>query len=181
MKKVFFGFIFHKLMGWTGRISVALPDKCIIAIAPHTSNWDFLIGELFAHTYGWKSKFMMKKEWFFWPLRPLLKKMGGIPINRGRKTSTVEQTVEMAKNTKTFHLGITPEGTRKPNPNWKHGFYYIALGAKIPIVPVAIDYRTKSIVAEMILQPGGDATADMRKIKRYFSRFTGKHSENFAV
>lgn len=181
MKNRFFEFIFHKVMGWHEHITITLPEKCIIAIAPHTSNWDFIVGEMFIHYYGWRSGFMMKKDWFFWPMGPILKKMGGVPIDRNKKGSTVEQTIEIAKAAKRFHLGITPEGTRKPNPNWKHGFYYIAVGANIPIIPIAIDYRTKAIIAEQIWQPTDNADEGMKKLKQYFAQFQGKHPENFKI
>ena len=117
----------------------------------------------------------MKKDWFFWPLGPILKRMGGIPIDRSHKTSTVEQMIEIFKQKQIFHLGITPEGTRKANPNWKKGFYYIAQGANVPIVLIAIDYPSKSIIAEKVIEPCGDIDKDMRIIKDYFSVWTGKY------
>lgn len=177
----FFQLIFHKVLGWKEKIDITLPSKCVICIAPHTSNWDFIIGELFIHEYGWKAHFMMKKDWFFWPLGPILKRMGGIPIDRSHKTSTVEQMIEMFKQRQIFHLGITPEGTRKANPNWKKGFYYIAQGANVPIVLIAIDYPSKSIIAEKVIEPCGDIEKDTRIIKDYFSVWTGKYPQNFVI
>lgn len=177
----FFQLIFHKVLGWKEKIDITLPPKCVICIAPHTSNWDFIIGELFIHEYGWKAHFMMKKDWFFWPLGPILKRMGGIPIDRSHKTSTVEQMIEMFKQKQIFHLGITPEGTRKANPNWKKGFYYIAQGANVPIVLIAIDYPSKSIIAEKVIEPCGDIEKDMRIIKDYFSVWTGKYPQYFVI
>ena len=84
-----------------------------------------------------------------------------------------------AKESKKFHLAITPEGTRSPNPNWKRGFYYIAQGAEIPIVLVGIDYEKKCIRAEKYLYASGDIERDMREIKLYFKPFKGKHPERF--
>lgn len=180
MKKLF-QLIYHKVLGWKEKISIDLPNKCVICIAPHTSNWDFIIGELFIRQYGWKAHFMMKKDWFFWPLGTILRNMGGIPIDRKHNTSTVEQMIEMFKTKDIFHLGITPEGTRKANPNWKRGFYYIAQGANVPIVLIAIDYKLKTIIAEKIIQPCGDIIKDMKLIKEYFCSWTGKYPQNFVI
>ena len=78
-------------------------------------------------------------------------------------------------------MAITPEGTRKANPNWKKGFYYIALKAQVPIVLIGIDYSKKMISATKAIMPSGDIDKDMREIKLYFKDFQGKHPENFAL
>ena len=80
-----------------------------------------------------------------------------------------------------FHLAITPEGTRKRNPNWKKGFYYIALKAQVPIVLIGIDYNTKTVTSTKAIMPNGDIEKDMREIKLYFKDFKGKHPENFSI
>ena len=130
---------------------------------------------------GGKTSFMMKKEWFFFPLGLLFRAVGGIPVDRSRKTSLVEQMVHHFNTSKKFHLAITPEGTRKRNPNWKKGFYYIALKAQVPIVLVGIDYTTKTITSTKAVMPSGDIDKDMREIKLYFKDFKGKHPENFSI
>ena len=91
----------------------------------------------------------------------------------------VEQIIEKVKQSDKFHLAITPEGTRSTNPEWKKGFYYIALGAQIPIVLIGIDYEKKCITADKYLYPSGDIEKDMREIKLYFKDFKGKHPEKF--
>ena len=75
----------------------------------------------------------------------------------------------------------TPEGTRKANPNWKKGFYYIAQGAGLPIILVAIDYEKKCITAEKVIHPSGDLDKDMREVKLYYKNFKGKYPENFSI
>ena len=126
---------------------------------------------------GRETGFMMKKDWFFWPLGPIFRWMGGIPVDRSRKTSLVDQMIKIAKSSQKFHLAITPEGTRKANPNWKKGFYYIAQGAGLPIILVAIDYEKKCITAEKVIHPSGDLDKDMREIKLYYKNFKGKYPE----
>lgn len=88
---------------------------------------------------------------------------------------------EEATSRKTFHLAITPEGTRSANGDWKKGFYYIAFKAQIPILLAGIDYRTKCITIEKEVFPSGNIEEDMRTIKTYFKRFQGKHPENFTT
>lgn len=181
MKKAICGFIYYKLLGWKTKVSVPDYDKYIICAAPHTTNWDLFIGKLFMEAIGRETGFMMKKDWFFWPLGPIFRWMGGIPVDRSRKTSLVDQMIKIAKSSQKFHLAITPEGTRKANPNWKKGFYYIAQGAGLPIILVAIDYEKKCITAEKVIHPSGDLDKDMREIKLYYKNFKGKYPENFSI
>lgn len=181
MKKAICGFIYYKLLGWKTKVSAPDYDKYIICAAPHTTNWDLFIGKLFMAAIGRETGFMMKKDWFFWPLGPIFRWMGGIPVDRSRKTSLVDQMTKIAKESKKFHLAITPEGTRKRNPNWKKGFYYIAKGAGLPIILVAIDYEKKCITAEKVIHPSGDLDKDMREIKLYYKNFKGKYPENFSI
>ena len=156
-------------------------EKCVICAAPHTSNWDLLIGKLFYGSLGRNASFMMKKEWFFFPLNLVFKAMGGIPVNRGKKNSLVDQMARRFAESKQFNLAITPEGTRKANSEWKKGFYYIALQARVPIMLFGIDYPSKTITCTRSLVPTGDIEKDMREIKLYFKQFRGRHPENFSV
>ena len=123
----------------------------------------------------------MKKEWFFEPLGTFFRSIGGIPVNRDKKNSLVDQMAEQANKRKLFHLAITPEGTRSANGEWKKGFYYIALKAHIPIVLAGIDYQNKCISIEKEIFPSGNIEEDMRSIKLYFKNFKGKHPENFTI
>jgi hypothetical protein len=124
---------------------------------------------------------MMKKEWFFFPLGLIFKAVGGIPVDRSRKSSLVDQMARKFAGSKQFHLAITPEGTRKANPNWKKGFYFIALKAQVPIMLIGIDYPTKTITSTKAIMPTGDIEKDMHEIKLYFKDFQGKNPENFSI
>ena len=181
MKKSFYSFIFYRLLGWKTRLEVPNYDKCVICAAPHTSNWDLFIGKLFYGSLGRKACFMMKKEWFFFPLGIFFKAIGGIPVNRDKRTSMVDQMAERFANSPQFHLAITPEGTRKANPEWKKGFYYIALKARIPILLYGLDYERKLIQCTKSIIPCGDIEKDMAEIKEYFKDFKGLHPEKFST
>ena len=166
MKKAIYSFIYYRLLGWKTNVTVPNYDKCVICAAPHTTNFDLFIGKLFYGALGRKTSFMMKKEWFFFPLGLIFKAVGGIPVDRGRKTSLVDQMVHHFNECKKFHLAITPEGTRK---------------AQVPIVLIGIDYEKKTISATKAIMPSGDINKDMREIKLYYKDFKGKHPENFAL
>lgn len=181
MWKSFCRWLLYKRMGWTIDVTEAHPDKYIICLAPHTSNWDFLIGQLYSGAEGIKSNFLMKKEWFFWPLGPIFRRMGGIPVWRSKHTSMTDNMAETAKKSRTFHLCVTPEGTRSRTAEWKKGFYYIALKAEIPVLLYGVDFDKKLIRCTRTIIPDGDIDRQMREIKMYFKDFKGKKPENFTV
>jgi acyltransferase len=172
--------LLYKKLGWTKCVTVAHPDKFIICLAPHTSNWDFIIGQLYAQAEGFKINFLMKREWFFWPLGVIFRSLGGIPVWRSKHTSMTDNLAETAKTKDSFKLCITPEGTRSPNTEWKKGFYFIALKSEIPILLYGVDYEKKKIVCTDSFTPSGNIDEDMPKIKSYFKDFKGKKPENFA-
>ncbi len=168
-------------MGMDAEVTEDHPDKFIICLAPHTSNWDFILGLLYSRAEGMVCNFMMKKEWFFWPLGPIFKKLGGIPVYRQKHTSMTDAIAESAKASEIYHLCITPEGTRSPNPDWKKGFYFIALKADLPILLYGIDYEKRLIQCTKTIIPSGDVENDMRNIKLYFKDFRGKIPNNFTI
>ena len=168
-------------MGWTADVTEDHPEKFIICLAPHTSNWDFILGLLYSRSIGMKINFLMKKEWFFWPLGPIFKSLGGIPVYRQKKTSMTDAMADTAKKADQFRLCITPEGTRSKTAEWKKGFYFIALKAGLPILLYGVDYEKKLISCKKTVIPIGDVETDMRDIKLYFKDFKGKKPENFTI
>lgn len=171
-----------KMCGWKVSKNVEFPEKCVICIAPHTSNWDFFFGVVGYAALGGKGKqFMIKKEWFFFPLNLFFKALGGIPIDRKKRTSITDQMVEVCNNNDHFHLGITPEATRKANPNWKMGFYYIAKKANIPIAIVYLDYKKKEGCLKALYTPTDDAEKDLENIKAMYEGVTACYPDQFEV
>lgn len=182
MLKNICSFIFHKLMRWESFVDVPYFDKCIFCVAPHTSNLDLFIGKLFITAVGRKGGFLMKKEWFVGPLDYIFRHwMGGIPVNRGKGTALISELIEIAKQSDTFRLALTPEGTRKANPKWHLGFYVLASQAQIPIVLMGIDYKKKQVHMTKYVMPSNDRKANLREIYSYFKGFQGRHPENFIV
>ena len=108
MLKNICAWLLYRRMGWKTNITVAHPKKYIICLAPHTSNMDFLIGLLFSRAENMSSGFLMKKEWFFWPLGVWLRHIGGVPVLRSKHVSLTDQLAEMARNSSYFNLAVTP-------------------------------------------------------------------------
>lgn len=176
-----FGWLFYKVFGWSKKIDVDIPRKGILCVAPHTTNWDFIWGQLFMRAEGMHCGFLMKQEWFFWPLGALFRSWGGVPVARNSKHSLTEQLSEQMKLADRLLLCITPEGTRQRNPKWKRGFYYIALNARVPILLFGIDYERKLVQCTKLFEPTGNVEEDMKEIKQYFAQFKGKYPEQFAI
>ena len=181
MIQKFCSWLLYSFMGWTKNVTEPHHDKYIICLAPHTSNWDFMLGQIYMRAEGYRINFMMKKEWFKWPLGSLFRRMGGIPVWRSKSTSLTDVLADTAKREQSFHLCITPEGTRSLNPDWKKGFYIIAQKAQIPILLYGLDYERKLIQCTRTVIPSGDIEREMKEIKLYFKDFKGKHPECFSI
>ena len=180
--KKFIGKTGLKIGGWTtvNEIPADLGNTVCI-VAPHTAIADFFVGLGFYWYYGYKFKVMMKKEFFVPVVGWILKKMGGIPVNRGHQNHLVEQMVDMFSQNKDTHLIICPEGTRKKVNHWKKGFYVIAEGANVPVLVGFIDYKKKRCGVEKVLYPTGNYEKDLAEIWDYYksNKVMGKHPELF--
>lgn len=181
MRKQLCNWLLFKKLKFKVEVDQPHPDKYILCLAPHTSNWDFIIGQLYNQACNLDTNFLMKKEWFVWPLGPLFKRLGGIPVNRSRHTSMTDSIAETARQSARFRLCITPEGTRSRVVEWKKGFYFIALKAQLPILLYGLDYEKRLIKCTKTIYPTGNLEDDMRTIKLYFKDFKGKHPENFCA
>ncbi|MDR1258084.1 MAG: 1-acyl-sn-glycerol-3-phosphate acyltransferase [Tannerellaceae bacterium] len=178
--KVFLSKCMLRIAGWRkGPMGEYVP-KCVICVAPHTSNWDLVIGKLLYISLGRKAHFLIKKEWFFFPLNLFFKWIGGIPIDRSVNASVTDQMAKELGRRTSFHLAVTPEGTRKMAEEWKRGFYYIALKANVPILLAYIDYFKKEVGVKTLFYPTGNAEADINAIRAYYAGVTARHPRNFS-
>lgn len=168
-----------KILGW--RMTGRLPDKkkLIIIGGPHTSNLDFILAVACMLSLGLKFSFMMKKEAFVFPLSGLFKTLGGIPIERSKKSNVTEQMVQWFAEHEKVWLGITPEGTRSKTEQYKKGYLYIAQAAKLPVFIVGVNGPTKEVVLDKIWTCTGNIEADNAAIKSYIDQqFTGVKPQN---
>jgi len=170
-----------RLWGW--KISGTLPSekKYVIIVAPHTSNWDYVIGQLYYLSSSIKVHVLIKRELFCFPLGLLLRALGGIPVDRHKKTDIVEQMIREFRERDSFILTITPEGTRKRVSEWKTGFHRIAAGAGVPVLPGYFDYRSKIVGTGDLFYLTGDLESDMLKVKKFYSGFHPKYPGNFST
>ena len=160
-----------KMFRWKVDITAPRRDKCVICVAPHTSNWDFILGILAYKSLGREANFLMKKFWFFFPLKYLLRSLGGIPVppKGSNGPSLTERVIQAFKSRDYMNLAVTPEGTRSRQPNWRTGFLYIAYGAKVPIQLGIIDYSRRTIIIRDEFTPTGNVEADMKQVKAYYA------------
>ena len=158
--------------GWSVDITAPRRDKCVICVAPHTSNWDFILGIFAYKSLGREANFLMKDFWFFFPLKYLLRALGGIPVPRKKHGgSLTDSVISLFKTHPYVNLAVTPEGTRSLTDKWKTGFLYIAYGAGVPIQLGIIDYKHKDIIIKEEYQPTGDVETDMDNIRQFYSQY----------
>ncbi|WP_188151918.1 1-acyl-sn-glycerol-3-phosphate acyltransferase [Teredinibacter waterburyi] len=168
-----------RVTGW--RMVGEIPDekKLVLAAAPHTSNWDFILAMLFVMATGIRISYLMKKEAFVWPFGKLFMALGGIPLNRKAADDTVDQIAQWYSEHDKVWVVITPEGTRGKVERWKTGFLRLAERADVPVYLVAWDYPTKTIHIGKKWPRSGDHVKDAEGIRDYLcSRYTGRHPEN---
>jgi len=170
-----FAQVILRALGW--KLEATLPDtkKYVLIGAPHTSNWDFVYMLLFRSAIGINPHWVGKDTFFRWPFGGLWKRLGGIPVNRRSRNSFVDQMVATFQEHDELILVIAPEGTRSKTRYWKSGFYYIALGAGVPIVMGFLDYARKVGGIGSALMPTGDIQADFITLREFYADKTGKH------
>lgn len=153
--------------------------KCVLLFAPHTSYYDFLIGVMAISAMGFKASLLIKKEAFFWPLGPILRRCGGIPVDRKHVKKFPVYAANYIKEQDEIAFLISPEGTRALNKNWKKGFYFIACEAGVPIVPGYLDFRTKRGGVLPAYYPTGDYEKDLAELEKRYYGMHGLHKGKF--
>ena len=160
------------LANW--QIAPPPPDlrRFILIGAPHTSNWDGIHLLLFAAATGLRVHFLIKESWLRGPLGPLVRRLGGIAIDRSQRHNTVEQLALRFDQQENLILAVAPEGTRRYVPHWKSGFYHIALAADVPLVLGYVDYHRRETGCGPALMLSGDSHADMDAIRAFYAGIT---------
>jgi 1-acyl-sn-glycerol-3-phosphate acyltransferase len=166
-----------RLLSWKLEVTWPAAAKYVLIGAPHTSGWDLLYTLLFKHATGIQLRWVGKDGLFRGPLGSLLRRLGGIPVNRRTSHNFVQQMVDAFNQRDDLVLTIAPEGTRGKAEYWKTGFYYIALGAGVPIAMGFVDYRQKVVGIGPTIFPSGDIHADFAPIKAFYIKKTGRRPE----
>ncbi|WP_374172673.1 1-acyl-sn-glycerol-3-phosphate acyltransferase [Flavobacterium tructae] len=179
MKKRLYKFIFFKLMGWKiVGVENAVVKKCVMMVMPHTSNHDFYLGIFTRGISGLEMNWVGKKELFRFPFGYYFRNVGGEPIDRTGGLNKVESIAAIFDRKEVFRLAVAPEGTRKGVKELKSGFYYIALKANVPIIPVAFDWGKKEVNLGKPFLPTGDYDCDLSELKKHYEGVLGKIPEN---
>ena len=168
------------LLGW--RIEGEIPNipRCVIIVAPHTSNWDFIIGLAALLALDLRVTWLGKHQLFRGPLGLLWRRVGGVPVDRSAPDGVVEQAAAVLAPPRSVFLAVAPEGTRRKVERWKSGFWRIARAAGVPIVPVAFDFRRRAVV--FVGEPfttTADYEADLAALQRRFSAEMARNPENY--
>jgi 1-acyl-sn-glycerol-3-phosphate acyltransferase len=157
-----------RLTGWRFEGDFPNYPKFVLIVAPHTSNWDFPLGLMAMFALNLRTVFLGKHTLFRRPFGGIMRWLGGAPVDRTSAHNVVYQTIALIRTNEKLVLVVSPEGTRKKLPKWRTGFYYVAKGAGIPIVPIAFDYSTKTFRVFPPLVAGDDKEADFRVLHAYF-------------
>lgn len=168
-----------ELFGWKLTLNVTVPLKCVVCVAPHTSNWDFILGILVKFALHIHASFFIKYEWFRFPFGGIMKSLGGIPIYRDKNTNLTDRIANEFSHREQLLIALTPEGTRSYNPDWKRGFYFIAHKAQVPILLASIDYKKKEICLGKLFFTTDDVDKDICEIKSFYKNITAKYPEKF--
>ena len=157
--------------------------KGIILGVPHTSAWDFVISWIYYTSVGGKASVMVKKEFFWGPLAPLMRSLGGVPVDRKRGATDAKQMIDAMNKAEKMHLAIAPEGTRQLTEKWKTGFHTIAKACDVPVYLGYFDWGRKQISRGERFELTDDAQADLKRIRQIYKEMglKGKHPELFTT
>lgn len=161
--------------GWTIVGHPPSAPRYVLIAAPHSSNWDALVMLLCARHFGVRLGWLGKAEAFRGLLGPLLRRLGGIAVDRGAAHGLVSATVQAFRDRDTLALAIAPDGTRGYRDHWRSGFYHIAVSADVPVVLGFLDWGTRRTGVGPTLRLGGDLRADMDHIRAFYAGMVARH------
>jgi 1-acyl-sn-glycerol-3-phosphate acyltransferase len=166
-----------RLSGWKCEGEKPTSPKYVLICGPHTSNWDWLIFMAMVFAFRARLYYMAKDSLFRGAKGPLLKWLGGLPIDRSRNTGVVEQMVEQFNKSDSLELAIPPEGTRRRAEKWKTGFYHVAFQAQVPVVMGFLDYENKIGGFGPQFMPTGDIEEDIVLCREFYGPLKGLNAE----
>ena len=173
-------FIFLRIWGW--KIENTVPGhikKCVIIAAPHTSWQDFPVGIFTKWVCGFPANFIGKASIFKPPFGFLFKALGGTPVDRSKSANLVDAIIDIFNSKDQFILALAPEGTRRKVATWKTGFYFIAKGAKVPVIMIGLDFEHKKVIISEPYTITEDKEKDFKVFYDFFKDIKGKHPERF--
>lgn len=157
--------------GWGIEGSLPNLPKFVVIAAPHTSNWDFCVAMLVIGALGLRAQWLAKHSLFRWPLGPVMRMLGGLPVERSRKHGVVGHAVKLFETSEKLVLAITPEGTRGHVTRWKTGFYHIAVGAGVPVAPAYLDYDRQKVGFGPVVWPDNDMDETISSMQIFYAQY----------
>ncbi len=173
--------VFFRIWGWKLEGKPPTEPKYVLVAVPHTSNWDFPLALAIAFVYRFDMYWMGKDSLFKGWRGSIMKWLGGIPINRSSSNNVVTQMIEAFDASDRLVVTIPPEGTRSKVDKWKTGFYYVALGANVPIALAFLDYKRKVGGFLSTFYPTGDVEKDITEIRSSYVGISGKYTNKCTV
>lgn len=173
-----FGKTLLKVTGWQVKGELPNCPKMVIAVAPHTSNWDFFLGIAVLFYLRIKIRFLGKHSIFKPGLKPILNWLGGIPVDRRSRHGVVDQICHHFDTNEKMILAVAPEGTRSPVYPWKTGFITIAHKAKVPVLLIGFDFNLKHVIVGPHFLPSGDTAADMAHVYEFYKGIAAKYPDD---
>jgi 1-acyl-sn-glycerol-3-phosphate acyltransferase len=169
--------LLFRLAGWRTEGTMPASERFVLIAAPHTSNWDAVILLVAARIFRLKLAWFVKASWFAFPMGLVMRRLGGVPIDRSGRHGMVEQAIARLKQPEPLALAVPPEGTRGRAPYWKTGFYHIARGAEVPIVLGFIDYGRKVAGLGPAFTPTGDLARDFEVFREFYDKVQARFPE----
>lgn len=170
-----FGRTVLRIGGWRMVGNWPSVDKVVVIVAPHSSAWDAIWGIAAKVGMGLGIVFIGKKEAFWGPVGWLLRKFGGVPVDRSAPGGIVDQVATQIRQADRMWFVLAPEGTRRKVENWKTGFWKIARRADVPVFCVGFNYPDKTIRLAELVTLTDDMDADLKRIRVLFAPYQGKH------
>jgi 1-acyl-sn-glycerol-3-phosphate acyltransferase len=164
-----------RILGWTFEGSFPDEPKLVAIVAPHSSNWDFVVGLAARYALRLEASWLGKHTLFRPPFGWIMRRWGGIAVDRTASHDVVSQTISAFSSRPRVFLVITPEGTRRKVSRWKTGFWHIAKGAGIPILPIAFDWGTRTIRVYPPFTPGDDVDQDVQQLQALYAGTRGRN------
>ena len=159
------GRLVFSAFGWKIEGEFPNREKAIVALVPHSSNIDFFLAAAFIWGTGMRASFLVKHTVFWFPLGIIIRVLGGIPVDRTRANGLVADVIRQFQEKSKLVVGLTPSGTRKPVREWKDGIARIAAATKVPIVPVVMNYRTKTVHLAPLIEAVNEVGEIMSQVR----------------
>lgn len=170
-----------KLFGWKPAGDPSQIAKGVFIAAPHTSNWDLPFTLATAWSMDIEINWVGKHTLFEFPFETFFRWLGGVPVDRTKRTSFVSRAADMVREAEAMYLIIAPSGTRSRRETWKSGFYHIAREAQVPVICGYVDFARKEGGIGPIIEMTGDVRHDMDRIREFYATITPKFPEQWAT